>query len=133
MLPFLAETLTKFFGPFRLLGSYLVLLGIGAGTAALAVWFLLPRLWRYLPRDRGKKWVKQGEEAEGKPTGAGVVIVALLIPVLILVMPFAAMQWETIGCLFLVMLTGYLDDASDHPWSETRKGLLDLEIGRAHV
>jgi phospho-N-acetylmuramoyl-pentapeptide-transferase len=128
MLPFLAETLTKYYGPFRLLGSYLVLLGIGAGMAALAVWFLLPRLWRYLPRDRGKKWVKQGEEAEGKPTGAGVVIVALLIPVLILVLPFAAMQWETIGCLFLVMLTGYLDDVSDHPWSETRKGLLDLGL-----
>jgi phospho-N-acetylmuramoyl-pentapeptide-transferase len=45
---------------------------------------------------------------------------------LLCVLPFAAMQWEVLACLFVVMLTGYLDDASDHPWGELRKGLLDL-------
>lgn len=126
MFPFLAEQLTPYYGPFRLLGSNLVLLGIGATLAAFIVWLYLPRLWRFLPRDKGKKWVKEGEEAQGKPTGAGVVIVCLLALVLLCVLPFAAMQWEVIACLFVVMLTGYLDDASDRPWSELRKGLLDL-------
>lgn len=128
MFPFLAETFTKHYGPFRLLGSNLVLLGLGAGAAALVVWLFLPRLWHFLPRDRGKKWVKEGEKSVGKPTGAGVLVVVLLIPVLLCVLPFAAMQWQVIGCLFLVMLTGYLDDASDRPWSEVRKGLLDLGL-----
>jgi phospho-N-acetylmuramoyl-pentapeptide-transferase len=128
MFPFLAERLTDYYGPFRLLSSTLVLLGLGAAAAAFCVWWGLPRLWHLLPRDRGKKWVKQGEESQGKPTGAGVIIVCLLLPVLLCVLPFAAAQWQVVGCLFLVMLTGYLDDASDHPWSEVCKGLMDLGL-----
>ncbi|MBT3287204.1 MAG: phospho-N-acetylmuramoyl-pentapeptide-transferase [Victivallales bacterium] len=128
MFPLLAEKITVYYGPFRLLGSTLVLLGFGSAVAAFVVWLGLPHLWHLLPRDRGKKWVKQGEESQGKPTGAGIVIVCLLLPVLLCVLPFSGPQWQVVGCLFLVMLTGYVDDASEEPWGEVRKGLLDLGL-----
>jgi phospho-N-acetylmuramoyl-pentapeptide-transferase len=51
-----------------------------------------------------------------------------MIPVLFCVLPFAARQWEVVGCLFLAMLTGYLDDESERPWGEYFKGSLDLGV-----
>jgi len=120
--------LTRYWGPFRLLGSYLVLIGLGAAVASLVTWALLPRLWHRLPSDRGRAFTPGPEASAGKPTGAGLMFVLLLLPVLFLVLPFSAKLWEIVGCLLLAMLTGYFDDASDNPWSEFRKGGLDLLV-----
>ncbi len=81
--------LTDFWGPFRIMGSHLVLTCLGVLLAATAVWFLLPRLWHRLPHDRGKQLVKDGDRSAGKPTGAGFLILLIILPVLILVLPFA--------------------------------------------
>ncbi len=128
MFPYLAPWLTTVWGPFRLLGSYLVLIGTGAFLAAFAVWKLLPLYWRRLPRDQGKPFVREGEEAKGKPTGAGFLILNVALPILFLVMPFGWKFWELVGCLYLAMLTGYLDDCSETHWGEWLKGSLDLLI-----
>lgn len=128
MFPLLSPYLTQVWGPFRLLGSYLVLIGIGSSVAAYLVWRYLPEYWRRLPRDQGKPFVKEGEEARGKPTGAGFFMVTALLPVLFLVLPFSAMMWELVACLYLAMLTGYLDDCSEKPWGEWLKGSLDLVL-----
>ena len=126
----LAPYLEQVRGPFRLLGSYLVLIGIGTTAAGLVTWFLLPRCDGCLPCDRGKV-APEGEVAKGKPTGAGVLLVLFLLPVLALVLPFSPRLWGTVTCLVLVMLTGYLDDRSITPWNEYVKGALDLAIAVA--
>jgi len=115
-------------GPFRLLSSHLVLIVLGGFLCGLLNWYLLPRLWKLLPRDQGKKFVKGSEVAKGKPTGAGIIMVSLFLLCLLLVMP---PSWKAGGlafCLLLAMLTGYLDDASEHPWNQLKKGLLDFGV-----
>ena len=124
----IAPRLEQVWGPFRLLGSYLVLIGIGSTAAGLATWYFLPRCDHRLPTDRGKEVTPEGDVAKGKPTGAGVLIVLFLLPVLALVLPFSLRLWGTVACLVVVMITGYLDDRSTTPWNEYMKGALDLVI-----
>lgn len=115
-------------GPFRLLGSYLVLIGIGAALAALTVGFLLPRLWHILPTDRGRAHAQNAAAAKGKPTGAGFVCVLLMLPVLLLVVPLSLKMITIMACLFFAMITGYLDDRSINPWGDYFKGALDILV-----
>ncbi|MBQ9367236.1 MAG: hypothetical protein IJT83_05600 [Victivallales bacterium] len=125
MLPFLSELLTQYWGPFRLLSSFLVIIAIGSTLAALATFIILPKLWHRLPHDGGKAFVKGSEAAKGKPTGAGVILVTIFTAVTLLVMP---LHWRFIGilaCLYFCMMTGYLDDRSAQPWGQLKKGLLD--------
>ena len=128
MLPYLAPWLTRFWGPFRLFESHLTLICLGASLAACLTFYLLPRLWKFLPRDQGKPFVKNSEEAKGKPTGAGIIFVLLCVACLVLVLPPSWKLWGIIGCLLLSMLTGFFDDASEVSWSELKKGLLDAVI-----
>lgn len=129
MLPYISEYLSNnVWGPFRLLGSNLFLMGGGAAFGALLCWFLLPRLWHKLPQDRGKALVADGSVSKGKPTGAGIIVVSIALLVILLVMP---LTWRLAGILislFVIMLTGYFDDASNSPWSEAKKGLLDVVV-----
>jgi len=128
MLPRIAPYLTELWGPFRLLGSYLVLIGIGTCAAGLTTWIGLPRLWNSLPRDRGRENAVKAEVAVGKPTGGGLLVICLAIPWMLLVLPWNVQQLAVLGCLLLCMLTGYLDDRSHKPWSEFRKGFLDVVV-----
>ena len=103
MLPFLAPYLTKIWGPFRLLESYIVLICLGSTCAALLSWLLLPRLWHLLPRDQGKPFVKDSKEAKGKPTGAGSILVVIVTIILALVLPPTWRHWSLVLCLFACM------------------------------
>ncbi|MBQ3810680.1 MAG: phospho-N-acetylmuramoyl-pentapeptide-transferase [Kiritimatiellae bacterium] len=132
------QFLAKAWGPFRLFSSHTFLASFGAALAALLVVFLLPRLWDKLPRDRGKALVKGGAASAGKPTGAGMILLLLVLPVLVLVLPLGdragdpdLRQWGVVVCLFAAMATGYFDDRADRPWSRTKKGLLDLAVSVA--
>ncbi len=81
-----------------------------------------------LPQDHGRAYAVNGQVSKGKARGSGVVFVPVFAAVTLLVTPFS---WERCAYLFLTlaaMLTGYLDDRSDLPWSELKKGLLDLAI-----
>ena len=134
------QFLTKVFGPFRLFGSYLMLLCLGALSASLVAGLGIRSLKRILPLDRGKRVVTAtnkveavpgGDVSKGKRTGGGLLLFLLAVPLLALVLPPVAgvgYQWAIIGCLLLEMLTGYLDDRSVVEWSAMRKGLLDLVI-----
>ncbi len=126
----LSTYLSASFGPFRLLGSYLVLIGLGVFGAAVLTWLLLERqaCFRWVPRDRGKKLVDGGLASRGKPTGVGLLLMLFTLPVLALVMPPSRKAWEVIGCLALAMATGFLDDTARAPWGEFKKGMYDLLI-----
>jgi len=124
----LADLLTGFWGPFRLLGSYLVLIGFGTAAAALTVGIMLPRLWHLLPADRGRSHAVHAGKAKGKPTGGGLLVCLLTLPWLLLVLPLSPELWAIVACLTACMLTGYLDDRSQRPWGEYLKGSLDLGV-----
>ena len=128
MLYYLAPWLSHVWGPLRLVGSHMVLIGIGSVLAGFLAWRYLWR-WRHLlPRDRGRAFTPAPSAAAGKPTGAGALMVLLLVPVLLLTVPLSLKTIEVAGCLILAMLTGYFDDRSAVPWGEFRKGMLDLVV-----
>ena len=90
----------------------------------LALRFPLP----FLPQDHGREFAVNGALSRGKTRGVGLLfVICFLIGVVI----FVPIDTEMIiyGILLVcMMLSGYLDDASDKPWSEYKKGLIDLVI-----
>ena len=84
-----------------------------------------------LPRDGGRKFAVNGALSKGKPRGAGLIFVAAFTVCGVLFVPFTA---ENLIYILLVvggMMSGYLDDASEKPWGEYKKGLIDLIIALA--
>ena len=130
MLVLLSKWLAHWFGPARLLNSYLVLIGLGTFATAVITWILLEKqaLFHLVPRDRGKQLVEGGHVSKGKPTGVGLLLTLFTLPVLVLLMPPSLKMWEVIGCLFVAMCTGFLDDSAHMPWGEFKKGMLDFLI-----
>ncbi|MBO7299504.1 MAG: hypothetical protein J6V41_06820 [Kiritimatiellae bacterium] len=138
-------------GPLRMFGSHLVLICIGAALALSLSFILLPRLWNRLPRDRGKALTPDGKQSEGKPTGAGVIFFLAVLPVLVLVLPIfpsthqacfdadgiisckgfgflISKEWLSVGCVYLAMLCGFLDDKAIKPWGRKKKLILDIIV-----
>lgn len=127
MLPWLGELLTPIFGPFRLFNSYLFLASIGTAIATLLTWQLLPRLWPHLPRDGGRVFAVNAEQAKGKPVAAGAIFIPIFAFTALLVLPFNWRYAAIIGCVLLSMAEGFLDDRS-HGLSEYALGAMDLII-----
>ncbi|MFW5684061.1 MAG: phospho-N-acetylmuramoyl-pentapeptide-transferase [Spirochaetota bacterium] len=128
MLSLLGTGLESVFGPFRLFTSHLFLIVAGTLTAFLVTFVVLPRTFSWLPSDRGRTFAVDGAIAKGKPTGAGVVFITVFAVIAVFVVPWGWRQLAILGLTCAAMLTGYLDDRSDNPWSEYLKGLLDLVI-----
>ncbi len=137
----ISEWLCSFWGPFRLLQSHVVMMGGGALLAALLVWIFLPKLAKRCPVDRGKVVttadgktvaIAGGADAKAKPTGTGAALAVLLIPVLLCFFPIYAWEslWDigVIVCIYACMLSGYLDDSANVPWSGFRKGAFDIAV-----
>ena len=57
MLSWLHATFGQAWGPLRLFDSFFFLSAVGFSTCALATWIALPRLWRFLPTDRGRAFL----------------------------------------------------------------------------
>ena len=133
MLYYLSNVLQPHWGPFRLLQSHALLLAGGTFTAAILTWLLLPRLWGRLPRDRGKALLKDlgGMKSEGKPTGAGLWVSILALPVILIFAPLKPWDLAAVLALYAAMLFGYLDDRASVPWGELKKGLLDAVVSVA--
>ena len=128
MLYFLGQALADVAGPFRLLVSHIFLAGLGTALGALMTWWLLPRFWRLLPRDRGREYAIDAGESVGKPIAAGILFVPVFVLLCLLVVPF---DWKFVGvlaCVVGAMLAGYLDDLSEQGWSEYRLGTIDLIV-----
>ncbi len=126
MLHWLGYLLVEIYGPFRLLKSHLFLIGVGTALAAGLTWYLLPRLWRHLPSDKGRLHAVGAEQSVGKPVGAGMIFVPVFAVVCLLVLPIDLRFLEVLGVILLVALEGYLDDRTPGGWSETRLGVFDL-------
>ena len=113
---------------------------IGAILGFVITWLLLRKPFNFLPKDGGKKVetpdgkiIVINDKSSGKTTGVGVVFVPVFLLMSILFLPLGAEMLINLGLMLLMMLTGYLDDASTVPWGELVKGLLDLVISIAAV
>ncbi|MBP3603299.1 MAG: phospho-N-acetylmuramoyl-pentapeptide-transferase [Lachnospiraceae bacterium] len=105
-----------------------MLAALGLLVAFAGTCLLLTKLSPYLPKDAGREFAHDGKLSAGKPRGAGIIFI-LVFTVTALI--FAPMNKEVGIYLILVaaeMLTGYMDDASDKPWGEWKKGILDLVV-----
>ena len=106
----------------------LILALSGTFIAFLVTFIALKRLAFILPSDHGRAYAVEGGHSKGKPTGAGLLFITVFSIVSFLFIP---LRWDYIIYFVLIeaaMMAGYLDDGAKKPWSEYKKGLLDLLI-----
>jgi len=128
MLYHLAFFLEPYFGPFRLLRSFAVLIILALYCGFLLSVRLLPKTYRFLPKDRGREFTLTPDVAVGKPTGSGIIFVSAFVIISFLLIPLSLSQVAMLIFTWLVMLTGFLDDRAMHSWGEYIKGALDLVL-----
>jgi len=128
MLPLIADWLGDAFGPLRLFQSHLFLAAFGAALAAVLSFWLLPRCWDRLPRDRGRAHAVGAAASVGKPMGAGIIFVPVFALIAVLVMPLSWPWLLVIACMLASMVIGFLDDRVEGGYSEYVLGAYDLLV-----
>jgi len=101
---------------------------IGILFAFTATCIFITMLSRFLPQDMGREYAYDGAKSAGKARGAGIIFILVFVASALI---FSKINTETViylGLLVAEMLTGYFDDASEQPWNEYKKGLLDLIV-----
>ena len=104
---------------------------MGAGGVAfcfIAGNLLLGLFKDRLPRDGGRKFAFNGKLTAGRPRGAGIILILVFLAGCLL---FVSRQLEYLLYYLMVlcgMLSGYLDDRSETPWNEYKKGAIDLAV-----
>lgn len=104
--------------------SMLALCGILFAFAATVL--ATSKLSGCLPKDAGREFAVDGKLSAGKPRGAGIIFVLAFAAAALLFVPPKAELIIYLILIVISMLTGFLDDASEKPWGEWKKGLLDL-------
>ncbi len=90
--------------------------------------FITAKFGDKLPKDAGREFAHDGKLSAGKPRGAGLIFILVFVLSVII---FTPINTEILIYLLLVaaeMFTGYMDDASERPWGELKKGLLDFAV-----
>jgi len=128
VLPLIADWLGDLFGPLRLFQSHLFLAAFGAAAGAFLSFWLLPRLWHRLPRDRGRAHAVGAEISVGKPMGAGVIFVPVFALLALLVAPLEWPWLVVVGCVLGSMFVGFFDDLVEGGYSEYFLGAFDLVV-----
>lgn len=104
--------------------ALLAFLGILCAFGATVI--VTGRLGDYLPKDAGREFAHDGKLSKGKPRGAGIIFVSAFIVAALLFVPFSTEILIYLILTGICMMTGFLDDASETPWGEYKKGFLDL-------
>ena len=107
---------------------YLILACGGALFALLSSFFVLKRLTFFLPNDHGRAFAVEGAHSKGKPTGAGLLFITVFAVSAFLFLPIRRDYIFYYVLIEASMIAGYLDDGAKKPWSEYKKGLIDLLI-----
>ena len=103
---------------------YMIFIGVSFFGTMLA----FSKLMRLLPKDHGREFAVNGALSEGKPRGAGIILITVFVLLCALFVPLSGELIVYLGLIYLAMITGYLDDASEVPWGELKKGILDMVI-----
>ena len=93
-------------------------------AAFLAIKFFM----KLLPKDHGREFAVNGALSQGKPRGAGLIMITSFVLCSAIFVPFSAETAINMVLIYAAMLTGFFDDAAKMPWGELKKGLLDLAI-----
>jgi len=95
---------------------------------ALISFVSLNMRFSFLPHDKGRDFAINGALSKGKIRGVGLVFVIDFILGCILFVPLSVELIIYLILIFLIMMSGYLDDAAEKPWNEYKKGLIDLVL-----
>lgn len=91
--------------------------------------YLSIRLFKnILPKDKGRDFALNGKLSEGKPRGAGLLMITSFVVTAAIFVPLSLENIIYIGFIYLEMLSGYLDDSATIPWGRMKKGLIDLVV-----
>ncbi len=120
------ETTMYFFWERYLTVNQILMLGMAATFAMTFI--LLKHPFPFLPSDHGRAFAVNGTLSRGKLRGVGLTFVLCFLVGSLLFLPVDREYVIYAILLFSMMMSGYLDDASDKPWNEYVKGLLDLII-----
>ena len=108
-------------------GEYSSLLALcGILFAFVATVAAIAKFGQYLPKDAGRDFAVDGKLSAGKPRGAGIIFVLAFVASALLFAPMTAELSIYLILTVICMVTGFLDDASEKPWGELKKGILDL-------
>ncbi|MCI5639942.1 MAG: phospho-N-acetylmuramoyl-pentapeptide-transferase [Lachnospiraceae bacterium] len=99
---------------------------IGVLVAFLLTYLGLKFPFPFLPVDQGREYAVNGALSRGKTRGVGLTFVCTFIVSCLLFMPLTREYIIYCILLFAMMLSGYLDDAAKTPWSDYKKGAIDL-------
>ena len=111
----------------KILENYQIAM-LGVLCAWAVTLFALSRKFKFLPCDQGRAFAVNGELSKGKLRGVGLIITVSYVLVSCLFVK-VSLEYAIFCILFLaIMLSGYLDDAAKTPWSDYKKGLIDLII-----
>lgn len=128
MLPYLSELIAPYWGPARLLTSYVMLATLGSLCAAVATVLLLPQLWHLLTKDKGRAYAVNAADSVGKPLGVGIIMVPIAVVSLVLFSPVNIEVYLCLLALLVASVIGYLDDRKPGGFSELQLGLGDLAL-----
>lgn len=109
-------------------GNTPMIAALGLLFAFAGTCLLLTKLSNYLPKDAGREFAHDGKLSAGKPRGAGIIFILVFTVTALIFAPVSAELGVYLLLVAAEMLTGYMDDASDKPWGEWKKGLLDLVV-----
>lgn len=99
----------------------------------LVTFLLLKFPFPFLPRDQGRDYAVNGELSKGKIRGVGLPLVLCFLVMTFLFVPFDKEFIIYAILLIAMMLSGYLDDAAETPWSDYKKGLIDFILSAVAV
>lgn len=96
---------------------------------AFVICFILLKLkLPFLPKDKGRAFAVNGEVSKGKIRGVGLIMIGAFVLCSVFLLPITKEFILYDILIFFEMLSGFLDDASDKPWSDYKKGFIDLII-----
>jgi phospho-N-acetylmuramoyl-pentapeptide-transferase len=116
---------------YKFIGNYLSeagIAGISMAACFLITYLVLKFPPAFLPKDQGRAFAVNGALSKGKTRGVGILFVSIFLICGLIFLPMTREYAIYGGLVYLMMLSGYLDDASENPWSDYKKGAIDLVL-----
>lgn len=101
---------------------------VGVLFAFFITFLCLKFPFSFLPKDQGRLYAVNGAQSKGKIRGVGLILALTFIISTLLFLPISREYIVYCILLFAMMLSGYLDDAAKNPWSDYKKGAIDLVL-----